>query len=156
MNEKFNSLSVIELLYPLDFLPSWNATKPFSILEVDALPCTMEAVVPKCAGCGTETDLRELDVPICTACVAERERLHPSLASLSAELTSARKLYRKAMEEFDRQEATCRGLPQGHRDRIVAARLEEEAKTTGEKYWEALRVYSLALQNSSGKPPGAT
>jgi len=112
--------------------------------------------MPKCAGCGTETDLHELDVPICPACVAERERLHSSIASLSAELTSARELYRKAMEEFDHQEAMCRGLPEGHPDRTLAAHLEEKAKTSGEKYWEALRVYSLALQKSGGKTPGAT
>jgi len=113
--------------------------------------------MPKCAGCGTETDLHELDVPICPACVAKRERVHSSIASLSAELTLARELYRKAMEEFDRQAAMCRGLPEGHPDRTVAARLEEKAKTSGEKYWEALRLYSLALQGSGeGKTPGAT
>jgi hypothetical protein len=116
----------------------------------------MEAVMPKCAGCGTETDLHELDVPICTACVAERERAHPSLARLSAELTSAREFYRKAMEEFDRHEAMCRDLPKGHPDRAMAARLGEKARISGEKYWEALRVYSLALQRGGGKMPGAT
>ena len=151
MNEKFSSLSVIELLNPLDFPPFWNTAHSVLIFEVDALPCTMEAVMPKCAGCGTETDLHELDVPMCPACVAERERLQSSIASLSAELTSARELYRKAMEESDRQKAMCRGLPEGHPDRTVAAGLEEKAKTSGERYWEALRVYSLALQKSGWK-----
>ena len=111
--------------------------------------------MPKCAGCGTETDLHELDVPMCPACVAERERLQSSIASLSAELTSARELYRKAMEESDHQKAICRGLPERHPDRTVAAGLEEKAKTSGERYWEALRVYSLALQKAGGKAPGA-
>jgi hypothetical protein len=112
--------------------------------------------MPKCAGCGAKTDLHELDIPICPACVAERERSHPLLASLSAELTSAREIYRKAMEEFDRYEAICRGLPKGHPDRAGAARSEEKAKASGERYWEALRVYSLALQKGGGKTPGAT
>ena len=155
MNEKFNSLSAIEILNPLDFPPFWNATKSILLFKVDALPCTVEAVMPKCAGCGTETDLHELDVPLCTACVAKRERFHPSLARLSADLTSARELYRKAMEEFDHHEAMCRDLPKGHPDRTVAARLEEKARTSGERYWEALRVYSLALQKDGGKTPGA-
>ena len=110
--------------------------------------------MPKCAGCGTETDLHELDVPMCPACIAERERLQSSIASLSAELTSARELYRKAMEESDHQKAICRGLPERHPDRTVAAGLEEKAKTSGERYWEALRVYSLALQKMAEKKPG--
>jgi len=112
--------------------------------------------MPQCAGCGTETNLQELDVPICPSCVAERERLHPSFAGLNAELTSTRELYRKAMEEFDRHEAMCRGLPVGHPDRAAVARLGEKAKISGEKYWEALRVYSLALQKRGGKTRGAT
>ena len=111
--------------------------------------------MPKCAGCGTQTDLHELNIPMCTACVAERERSHPSLASLSAELTSARELYRKAMEAFEHQEAMCRALPKAHPDRAAAARLEEKARISGEKYWEALRVYSLALQKGGGKTPSA-
>jgi Zn finger protein HypA/HybF involved in hydrogenase expression len=140
----------LTLLNPLDFLAFWNVAKLVSIFQVDALPCTMEAVMPKCAGCGTETDLHELDVPICPSCVAERERLHSSIASLSAELTSARELYRKAMEEFNHHEAMCRGLPKGHPDRTVAAHLEEQAKTAGERYWEALRAYGDALRQGGG------
>lgn len=105
--------------------------------------------MPKCAGCGTETNLHELDVPICPSCVAERERRQPSIASLTAELASAREIYRKAMEEFDRHEAMCRDLPKGHPNRAVAARLGEEAKICGETYWEALRIYSLALQKGA-------
>ena len=110
--------------------------------------------MPKCAGCGAETDLHELDVAICTACVGERERGYSSLARLSAELTSARETYRKAMEEFDRHELGCRNLPREHPARTVAAGLEEKAKISGERYWEALRVYSLALQKSARKKPG--
>jgi hypothetical protein len=111
--------------------------------------------MPKCAGCGTQTDLHEFNIPMCTACVAERERSHPSLTSLSAELTLARELYRKAMEAFEHHEAMCRDLPKAHPDRAEAARLEEKARISGEKYWEALRVYSLALQKGGGKTPSA-
>ena len=111
--------------------------------------------MPNCAGCGTQTDLHELNVPICPACIAERELLHPSLSGLNAELTSAREDYRKAMEEFDRYEAMCRGLPEGHPHKTTAAHLQDKVKTSGEKYWEALRVYSLARQKGGGKTPGA-
>jgi hypothetical protein len=111
--------------------------------------------MPKCAGCGAETDLHELDVPICPACLADRQRFHPSLERLSAEVTSAREVYRKALEEFDHHEALCAGLPRGQPERIVAARLEEKAKISGERYWEALRVYSLALRKGVGETPGA-
>jgi hypothetical protein len=111
--------------------------------------------MPKCAGCGAETDLHELDVPICPACLADRERFHPSLASLSAELISAREVYRKAMEEFDHHAAMCGGLPKGHPDRTMAARLEEKAKISGKRYWEALRAYSLALRKGVGETPSA-
>lgn len=112
--------------------------------------------MPKCAGCGTATDLHELNIPICPACGDERERFDPSLASLSIELTLARERYRKAMEEFERYEAICQGLPVGQPDRTVAAALEEKAKTCAERYWEALQVYSLALQKAGGKAPGVT
>ncbi len=112
--------------------------------------------MPKCAGCRTETDLLALDLPICTACVAERERFHPSLARLSAELTSAREIYRNAMEQFDRHEAMCQGLPKEHPQRTVAAHVGEKAQIAGGKYWEALRVYSVALQRRRGKTPSAT
>jgi hypothetical protein len=87
--------------------------------------------------------------------VAERDRFDTSVAGLSTELTTARELYRKAMEEFDRYETTYRD-PTGNPDRTVAAALEEKVKTCGERYWEALRVYSLALQKRGGKTPGAT
>src|SRR5689334_16221688 len=109
--------------------------------------------MPKCAGCGEETELHELDVPICPACIADREGSRPSLATLRDELASARKRYRQAMAEFERQEAKCRGLPQGHPDRTIAARFEQEAKMAGETYWEALRVYSNAARRDSGRSP---
>jgi len=112
--------------------------------------------MPKCAGCGTETDLHELDVPICPTCVGERERFDRSLSGLNADLASARELYRKAMEEFEHHEAMSRGLPKGHPDRAAGARLEERARTSGEKYWEALRVYSLALRKNNGNTRGPT
>jgi hypothetical protein len=106
--------------------------------------------MPKCVECGAETELHELGVPICPACISERERLHPSLDSLRAEVAAARERYRKAMEEFEHQQAMCRDLPKGHPDRTMAARLEENAKAAGERYWEILRAYSDALRRDSG------
>ena len=111
--------------------------------------------MPKCAGCGTETELHELDVPICVTCVTERDRSHQTLATLSAELAAARNLYRQAMEEVAQYEAMLQGLPSGQPDQIVAVRLQEKVKASGDKYWEALLVYSLALQRSK-KTPGET
>jgi len=104
----------------------------------------------KCGRCGAETDLYELDVPICPECCAEREKSRPSLANLSAELALARALYRKAMEEFERHQVLCPDLPQGHPDRTTGARLQEMAKTAGERYWDLLRAYGEALRRDSG------
>jgi len=100
----------------------------------------------KCKRCGAETELYELDVPVCTACVVEREGIHPFVANLSAELNSAREIYRDAMEEFERHQALCRNLPQEHSGQAVSARLRENAKTAGERYWDLLRAYGEALR----------
>ncbi len=104
--------------------------------------------MPKCAGCGTETDLHELDVPICPACISERNQ--PSFAGLNAALITAREAYRKAMADYEHHQARCRDLPKGHLDRIVGARLEDAAKAAGERYWETLRVLGDALRRESG------
>jgi hypothetical protein len=102
----------------------------------------------KCASCGAETELRELDVPICPECIGERERIHPSFATLSAELSSAREFYRQAMEDLERQHNRCRLLSKTHPDRSTTALLEERAKAAGEKYWDLLRMYSEALRRN--------
>jgi|GEM_PF-5889386 len=98
----------------------------------------------KCAGCGTETDLHELGVPICPACIAERDQ--PSLAGLNSAVITAREVYRKAMADYEHHQARCRDLPKGHPDRIIGAGLEDAAKAAGERYWEALRVLGDALR----------
>ena len=109
----------------------------------------------KCTECGGETELRELGTPVCTACISKRESVHPLLAELSAELPSARDLYRRAMEEFEHHQASSQHRPKGHPDRVEAARLEVIAKTAGEKYWEALRLYGETLRRQSGESGSA-
>jgi hypothetical protein len=103
----------------------------------------------KCGRCGAETELYELDIPICPECISEREGIDRPLASLNAELTSARELYRTAMEELEHHQILCRNLPQEYSDRAAGARLQEKANRTGEKYWDLLRAYSEALRRNS-------
>jgi hypothetical protein len=100
----------------------------------------------KCAECGMETELRELGLPVCTACISKRESLHPLLSSLRADLASARNLYRQALEDFEHHQARHRRFPSPQAERVEAARLEEKARTAGEKYWEALRLYGETLR----------
>jgi len=78
------------------------------------------------------------------------------LSSLSAEVTSARNVYRQAMKKFDDHKAMCRGLSKGHSDRLTTADLEERVKVSGEKYWEALRIYTLAVRKYGGQAAGET
>ena len=104
----------------------------------------------KCARCGVETELYDLGVPICPACITGRDGVVPSVDSLRAEVTSAKELYHKAMEEFEHRQALCRSLPNNHPDRTIAARSEAEAKKAGERYWEALRAYGEAVRRDSG------
>lgn len=104
--------------------------------------------MPKCASCGSETDLRELDVPICPACIAERDQ--PWLAGLNAGLITAREAYRKALADYEHHQARCRDLPKGHSERMTGAGLEHAAKTAGERYWQALRLYGSALRQEGG------
>jgi hypothetical protein len=94
--------------------------------------------MPKCAGCGTETDLHELDVPICPSCISERDQL--ALDGLNAALYTAREVYRRAMGDYQDHQARFRDLPKGHPQRVIGAGLEDKAKAAGEKYWEALRA----------------
>jgi len=103
----------------------------------------------KCARCGAETELYELDVPTCPACIAEREGTHPSLETLRAEISSAREIYRQAMEKFEQHQAAGRDSSKAP-DRTVAGQLEAKAKTAGERYWAALQAYSDALQKGTG------
>ena len=100
----------------------------------------------KCGRCGAETELYELDFPMCPECIAQREGMRRSLTNLSAELTSARELYRRAMEEFEHHQGLCRDLPKEHPRRGTAERMQEKAKQAGERYWDLLRAYTEALR----------
>jgi NMD protein affecting ribosome stability and mRNA decay len=100
----------------------------------------------KCVRCGTETELHELAVPICPQCISEPEPMDPAFSALNVQLISAKALYREAMQAFERHEIWCRNLPTQHPDRTTSARLEERAKTAGEKYWDLLRTYGEALR----------
>jgi hypothetical protein len=107
-----------------------------------------EAEMPKCAGCGKETDLHELDVPICPSCLSERDQI--ALDGVNTALVTAREIYCKAMADYQRHQARCRDLPKGHPDRIIAAGLEDKAKAAGERYWEVLRALGDAPQEEGG------
>jgi NMD protein affecting ribosome stability and mRNA decay len=108
-----------------------------------------------CAECGTDTELHELGVPICTSCISKRESLNPLLAGLSVEITHSRDLYFKAMQELAPYQAPGQRLAKGSRHRSEAMRLEDRAKIAGEKYWEALRRYGETLRRETGKSRSA-
>ncbi len=108
-----------------------------------------------CAGCGIDTELHELGVPICTSCISKRESSNPLLADLSLEIAHTRDLYFKAMRALAPFQAPGERRPNGSRHGSEAMRLEDRAKIAGEKYWEALRCYVETLRRETGKSRSA-
>ena len=98
--------------------------------------------MPKCAECRTETDLHELDIPICPACVTMRGRDGPSILDLAAEFVSAREHYRNRMSEFEKRQH----LPSGDN---IDGELADDVRAAKENYLNALRVYGDALRRDS-------
>jgi hypothetical protein len=63
--------------------------------------------MPKCAECGAETDLHELDIPICPNCINARGRMagfeeHPGLPSDTedTEIQTAKEKYLNAIRVY--------------------------------------------------------
>ena len=90
----------------------------------------------QCAQCGADTDLYELDLPICPICVSERERAHPSLDGLSAQVSFAKESYLEAIKDFELHPS--------------AVSLRERAERAGERYRTAVHAYDEALRREGG------
>ena len=103
----------------------------------------------KCAECGSETELHELGVAVCPACIAKRETFRTGLASLFADLTSARDSYREAIAQLA-DHLAAHPESSGHPDRAKVIRLKEDAKAAEEKYREVLRLYSEIINRNGG------
>ena len=92
--------------------------------------------MPKCSECGTETELHELDIPICPECIAGRALGSADVQVLAAEFASATEFYRTRMADFEKHE------------RLLSDPEWTEVQTAKESYLNALRRYGDALRRT--------
>jgi hypothetical protein len=97
----------------------------------------------KCSGCGAETELVFMGVPICLACaeIAQAMKIQ-ELAEVNVKLTAAREEYQKALALQRKADEIRKNLPLGHPDGLAALdNANRELSSASERYNRTLKEF---------------